>query len=236
MTILNQKRFKWLMIGVSLSILGPLGEWVLLSSFARGGEESLFLTYLYTEISALLAFGFFGFVLGTYADRVENLAVTDRLTGLYNRHYMTNRLGEMFNLQQRYQEHFSLIMLDLDHFKQVNDNHGHLVGDQTIKAVAGAISAQLRDTDIPCRFGGEEFLILCPHTNLEEAYYLAERIRLQVIELGEDDLGFSGPQTISAGVYEVVGNQHLSASEVMTLVDKALYSAKEAGRNQVVRE
>ena len=235
MKILKQKRFKWLVIGVGFSFLGPLGEWVLLSSFACSGEESLFLTYLYTEISALLAFGFFGFMLGTYADRVENLAMTDRLTGLYNRHFIMNRISEMFNLQQRYHEYFSLIMLDLDHFKQVNDNYGHLVGDQTIKAVAATISAQLRGTDSPCRFGGEEFLVLCPHTDLEEAFHLAERIRLQVIELGKDELGFSGSQTISAGVYEVVGNQHFSASEVMTLVDKALYSAKKAGRNQVVR-
>jgi diguanylate cyclase (GGDEF)-like protein len=235
MKILKQKRLKWMVIGVGLSFLGPLGEWVLLSSFAGSGKDSLFLTYLYTEISALLAFGFFGFMLGTYADRAENLAMTDRLTGLYNRHFIMNRLSEMFNLQHRYHEYFSLIMLDLDHFKQVNDNHGHPVGDQTIKAVAATMSAQLRDTDSPCRFGGEEFLILCPHTNLEEAYHLAERIRLQVMKLGADELGFSGSQTISAGVYEVAGNQQLSESEVMTRVDKALYSAKEAGRNQVVR-
>jgi GGDEF domain-containing protein len=157
MNVLKQKRFKWLLIGVGLSFLGPLREWILLSSFAHSGVDSIFLTYLYTEISVLLAFGFFGFMIGTYADKVETLAMTDRLTGLYNRHFIMNRLSEMFNLQQRYHDHFSLIMLDLDHFKQVNDNHGHLVGDQTIKAVTTTFSAQLRNTDSPCRFGGKSF-------------------------------------------------------------------------------
>jgi len=235
MKTLKQKRYKWLVLGVCLSFLGPLGEWVLLSSLAKDAQESIVLSYLYAEATALIVFALFGFMLGVYADRMEHLAMRDRLTNLYNRHFLMDRLSEMFHLQQRYHEHFSLIMLDLDHFKNVNDVHGHLVGDMTIKAVAETITAQLRDTDIPCRFGGEEFLVLCPHTNLEESFQFADRIRQAVYDLDEGSLGFPGPQSISAGVYEVQDSQQLPLPQVMTLVDKALYTAKEAGRNQVAR-
>ncbi len=235
MKILRLRRFKWPLLGICLSFVGPLGEWILLSTFADDAQDSIFLSYIYAEITALVAFALFGYLLGGFADKLEHLAMRDRLTGLYNRHFLMDRLSEMFHLQQRYHEHFSLIMLDLDHFKQVNDNYGHLIGDQTIKAVSNAIAAQLRDTDIPCRYGGEEFLVLCPHTNLEETFQLAERIRLSVFELGKNQLGFSGPQAISAGVYEVQDNQHLPLAQVLTLLDEALYAAKNAGRNRVVR-
>jgi len=235
MKILRQKRFKWLAFGIGLSFLGPLGEWVLLSTWAYDVRGSIFLSYLYAEVTALIAFGLFGFLLGAYAERLEHLAMRDRLTGLFNRHFLMDRLSDLFNLQQRYHEHFSLIMLDLDYFKKVNDKYGHLVGDQTLKAVSKAISNQLRDTDIPCRYGGEEFLVLCPHTNLEESYQLAQRICRSVYDLDESKLGFVGPQSISAGVYEVQDNQDLPLHQVMTIVDEALYAAKEGGRNRVER-
>jgi diguanylate cyclase (GGDEF)-like protein len=234
MKCIKQKRIKWLIWGLSLSFLGPLGEWVLLTVFASGKEESLFLTYIYTEMVALLAFGFFGYRLGSYADRLKKLATTDKLTGLYNRHFIMDRLDELFKLQQRYGEHFSLIVMDLDSFKTVNDTHGHGIGDQTLIAVAETIFKEVRDTDHPSRFGGEEFLILCPRTTIDEANNLAERIRLNVSSLGKNKLGYPGPQTISAGVYEVSGDQSLSSTEVLSKVDKALYKAKKSGRNRVV--
>jgi diguanylate cyclase (GGDEF)-like protein len=236
MKLLQQKRIKWLIWGLSLSFLGPLGEWVLLSIFALSKEDSLFFTYIYTEIAALIAFGSFGYFLGSYADRIEKLAITDKLTGLFNRHFIMDRLGELLKMQQRYKEFFSLILLDLDYFKKVNDMHGHVIGDRTLKAIAETISKEVRDTDHPCRFGGEEFLVLCPHTNIEEACNLAERIRLKVALLGKSELGFSGTQTISAGVYEVTGSQELSSTEVLSKLDEALYRAKTSGRNRVEPE
>ncbi|MCG8338305.1 MAG: GGDEF domain-containing protein [Proteobacteria bacterium] len=233
---LKQKRFKWLIIGLSLSFLGPLGEWVLLTMFAQNKGNSILLSYIYAEFAALLAFGVFGYLLGSYADRLEKLVITDKLTGLYNRHSIMDRLNEMFNMHQRYNEYFSLILLDLDHFKLVNDTYGHAVGDQTLIVVSEVISKEVRGTDHPCRFGGEEFLILCPRTNIEEAYNLAERIRMKVMNLRKKELGFSGPQTISAGVYEVVGDQNTSPTEALSKVDDALYRAKKGGRNRIVSE
>lgn len=235
MKILETKRIKWLIIGLCLSFLGPLGEWVFLSLFPPEKDSVLLATYIYTEILALIAFGLFGYFLGSYADRIEKLMRTDRLTGLFNRHFLMERFTELFELQQRYDECFSLIMLDLDFFKRVNDTYGHLVGDKTLKAVANAISQEVRTTDHPCRFGGEEFLIICPHSNLEEAFNLAERIRLKVEQLKESELGYSGTQTISAGVCEVTGNRKLTSSEVLSKLDEALYRVKKSGRNAVER-
>lgn len=231
----KQKRFKWLIWGISLSFLGPLGEWILLRIAVNGQENTILWTYIYSEIAALVAFASFGYILGSYADRLEQLAITDKLTGLYNRHFIIDRLRELLNNQQRYSRYFSIIMMDLDHFKQVNDTHGHVIGDRTLKAVAKTISIEVRGTDHPCRFGGEEFLILCPHTNIEEAYNLAERIRLKISDLGESDMGYAGPQTISAGVYEVSGGQIITSANVLSKVDEALYCAKNNGRNQVAR-
>ncbi|MDT8447259.1 MAG: GGDEF domain-containing protein [bacterium] len=231
----KRKRYQWLLFGLMVSIIGPLSEWLLFSLLPKDSEQVRLISYLYAEISALIVFGLFGYILGSYADRVESLAVTDRLTGLYNRHHMMLRLEELTQLQQRYGEHFSLIMLDLDHFKAVNDQFGHMVGDQTLKAVSTTLADQLRDTDIPCRYGGEEFLVVCPHTHLDECYLLAERIRAAIEQLGPQELGHPGPQTLSAGVFEVQETFSAGLMTALNCADEALYQAKKAGRNRVAR-
>ena len=127
----------------------------------------------------------------------------------------------------------SILMIDLDHFKEVNDNYGHDFGDYVLKSFACILRESLRETDISARYGGEEFVILLPHTDLEGANLLAEKMRKKVEKnLFESD-GHSMNITISIGVATYQTHKPLTASEMVTFADRALYRAKARGRNQV---
>jgi len=230
----KRPRWRYAIFGVLLSIIAPLGEWIFVKVFSTSSSDSFILALIYTELAALIAFILFGYVLGNHAEHLEQLAFQDKLTGLYNRHYLMDRLDELVSMNKRYQEKFSLIMLDLDHFKQVNDSYGHSVGDKTLKAVASSINAEIRETDFGCRYGGEEFIIVCPNTSVNYCHMLAERVRVAIERLESKSLGFPGPQTISAGVYEFDSAQDVSLSIILNRLDQALYIAKREGRNKVV--
>jgi diguanylate cyclase (GGDEF)-like protein len=153
----------------------------------------------------------------------ENEATLDPLTGLLNRRTLQKRIHEF--------KEYSVILLDIDHFKMVNDTYGHLMGDEVLKCLSDLIRKQTREYDISFRYGGEEFLILLPHTTLEEAYQIAERIR-QTTEEIISPIGKA--VTISVGV----GNMPNTAThhtELLNLVDQALYRAKGNGRNRTVK-
>jgi diguanylate cyclase (GGDEF)-like protein len=163
--------------------------------------------------------------------RLEKLAITDRLTGLYNR----NKLDEVFAYElaqaERYGKPLSIIMADIDKFKSVNDTYGHQVGDSVLCDFAAIMRELARDTDTPGRWGGEEFLIICSHVDLNGAQILAERIRAAI-----DTHSFSvvGHKTSSFGVSSY---RPKDTSETMVKrADDALYEAKENGRNRVVLE
>ena len=227
------KRFKWAAIGGMLSFLGPLGEWGFVSLFAGQEEDLLTLTYLYTEIWTLLCFTSFGFLLGRSNDELESIAFHDALTGVFSRGYLMAQFKELSALHGRYEQSFSAMLLDLDHFKQVNDRHGHLVGDKTLKAVSQCMQSTCRQTDIVGRYGGEEFLVLCPNTGQEEVLQLAERLRQNIARLPAATLGFDGPQTVSVSVVAVADNVDVSVKSIISSLDKALYAAKSKGRDQV---
>jgi len=186
------KRLRWryAIFGVLLSIIGPLGELIFVKVFSQYSSDSFLLTLIYTELAALISFSLFGYVLGNHAEHLEQLAYHDKLTGLYNRHYLMDRLNELVAMNNRYQEKFSLIMLDLDHFKLVNDSYGHSVGDKTLKAVASSINSEIRVTDFGSRYGGEEFIIVCPNTSVHYCHMLAERVRIAIERLESKSLGF----------------------------------------------
>ena len=230
----KQRRWQYVILGFFLSFIGPLGEWVFVNVFSNYINDTFLLTYVYTEIATMAAFTFFGYIIGIYAEKVEQLAFNDKLTGLYNRHYLMEQLQELEARHKRYKEKFSLILLDLDHFKNVNDSYGHSVGDKTLKAVADCIMKEMRETDFASRYGGEEFIIVCPHTGIDDCYKLAERIRITIEQLKEDSLGFPGPQTISAGIYELSSKQEASLTQILNNADHALYRAKKGGRNTIV--
>ncbi len=166
--------------------------------------------------------------------QLEQLAVTDYLTNLYNRRYFMQRGEEEFKRENRINQPLTLLMLDIDKFKHVNDAYGHAVGDQVLQQLATIFKSNLREIDILARLGGEEFAMLLPNTGLEEALLLAERVRQAVestrINLLNGDVQLS--VTISIGV-TAYSEKMSTISDLLRKADKALYRAKHSGRNCV---
>jgi len=172
--------------------------------------------------------------------KLEQMAVTDGLTGCYNRRYLQQQLEHEVLLNMRYRIPFAIFLFDIDHFKQINDKYGHLVGDEVIRSTADIVRTKLRRTDILARYGGEEFTIYLPHTNREQAELLAEKIMLSVGENRVDAGSEKVRVTISMGVLSE-SSEELSFDdpkeylrEVFSSADSALYKAKNEGRNRVV--
>lgn len=173
--------------------------------------------------------------------QLERLATTDPLTGIGNRRKMTEQIGQELERARRLQHPLALLMIDIDHFKRINDSHGHEIGDRAIIAVAGTLSAAMRTIDMVSRFGGEEFVLLMPETNLPAAAIAAERLRGAVADLAlQADDGQRIALTISIGVAAAEaqgGPGHQGGDTPSTLLvraDKALYRAKQAGRDRVI--
>jgi diguanylate cyclase (GGDEF)-like protein len=153
------------------------------------------------------------------------------LTGLFNRRFLREALPSLQAAATRRGEPLCLLMLDLDHFKVVNDRYGHVVGDKTLRAVADVLRNQSRRSDLVSRYGGEEFAVLCPATDGPTGLQVAERLREAIASLGAEPLGHPGPQTVSIGI-AVQTSQNFSADTFVDRADTALYQAKHAGRNQ----
>jgi diguanylate cyclase (GGDEF)-like protein len=159
----------------------------------------------------------------------ENLSIVDALTGIYNRRYLEEKLEEYMNLAKRHDRPLSLIMFDIDFFKHINDSFGHDVGDKVLKAIAKAVSENIRNTDIFARYGGEEFVIIAPETTKEDAKTLAEKLRVSMENLYLEE-GVS--PTCSFGVVSL--EKPDTKETLLKRVDDALYEAKKTGRNKVV--
>jgi len=168
---------------------------------------------------------------------LERLSVTDSLTGLANRRSFNKFLNREWLREQREQQPFSVIMIDIDHFKKYNDAYGHLEGDVCLQKVSWALqSALCRPGDLLARYGGEEFVAILPHTDLSGASELAAAFHSQVQKLAipHSDSPVSSIITISIGIASVIPNQSLSSTQVVAMADEALYQAKQTGRNQSV--
>ncbi len=167
---------------------------------------------------------------------LNEISTTDALTGVYNRGYMIDRLNLEFKRASRNHEPLSCLMIDLDHFKQINDTYGHNFGDIVLRAVSSRIKDLIRETDIFGRYGGEEFLILLPNTSLDGATYLAEKLRsgLESERISHDY--FSLLVTASFGVASTELADVITSDHLLQLSDRALYRAKESGRNRVCTE
>jgi len=167
-------------------------------------------------------------------DEFKKLSVTDSLTGLFNRRYFEEILVNEMEIAKRHADTNSLLVIDIDHFKNVNDNYGHMHGDIVIKMIAGVMKGRLRETDILCRIGGEEFVAICRRSDKENAIELAEDIRKtvenQITYAGKDEIKV----TISIGVATVtIDNIETHAENIFNFADIALYDSKEEGRNRV---
>lgn len=171
--------------------------------------------------------------LHNLAQRLEEMAVTDELTRLFNRRYFYQELKKEMERSKRYQEHLSLLIIDLDHFKKVNDTYGHSAGDIVLKTVAQKIKSGLRTTDFACRYGGEEFVIVLPKTSVADAMNLAERVRQ---EISVSTVQIENQQelhvTLSIGVGEYLNGETMEL--LINRADEALYKAKQNGRNQCI--
>lgn len=154
-------------------------------------------------------------------------AITDGLTGVFNRSYFDADLEQKITLSHRTGRPLTLLLADLDHFKTVNDTHGHQAGDQALQCFADLLKNSGRKSDIVCRYGGEEFAIILPECDSEQAFLAAERLRKKV---SRHDFGF--PLTVSIGIAATTVNCRYSPTQLLEHADLALYSAKEKGRNR----
>ncbi|MBI5437856.1 MAG: diguanylate cyclase [Nitrosomonadales bacterium] len=166
-------------------------------------------------------------------ERLQRLALTDALTELPNRRFAMERIEQEWALSKRGDRTLSCMMVDIDHFKSINDRFGHQTGDDALKAVALALRQSARTQDVVCRYGGEEFLIICPDADIDAAYQGAERLRLNVAALIFKFQGSDLKLTISIGVAEKKEDT-ASIDDLLSHADDCLYSAKESGRNKTV--
>lgn len=162
------------------------------------------------------------------------MAVTDELTGLYNRRYFDRHLGIMLGKAQEQGRDMALMILDIDHFKAVNDNHGHDAGDAVLREFAARLRRNIRGVDLACRFGGEEFVVLMPDTDAAQAETVAERVR-QAIAERPFEVGLPRPLTVTVSVGVALNESLSDTPETMVKrADVALYRAKRSGRNRVI--
>jgi diguanylate cyclase (GGDEF)-like protein len=166
--------------------------------------------------------------------RLYEMATLDKKTGLYNHGFFQNRLVEEMERAERYKTDLTLMILDLDHFKQVNDTHGHMKGDEVLIQIAETLRQQIRTYDIPARFGGEEFMVILPETDCKSAVIVAERIRKSIQKLSFTSSKGSFSITSSFGIAGYHHSSNITEDIFIEHSDQALYRAKEKGRNRVV--
>lgn len=166
--------------------------------------------------------------------RYYEMATVDQLTKLYLKDYFHQRIDEEMNRARRYGHAFSVLMMDIDSFKDLNDAHGHLAGDRFLQRVGEVIRSTLRSHDIPCRYGGEEFAILLPETEPAEAIVIAERIRRTVADIRIREGRRMVGTTISIGISSYPRSARRSAADLLRKADRALYQAKREGKDKVI--
>jgi len=230
------RRLLYPIYGVLLAQGAPLG-WLAVRAIAAHraslgwaaseiAEQSLL--YAYLAASTSLAFASVGLILGRTVDRLGELATSDALTGLHNRRYFDAHLHEELARAHRYRTQLSLLLVDLDGLKPLNDRHGHEAGDEALKMIARALNATCRATDFVARVGGDEFAVLAPFTSADVAVELADRMRAKISETTMP----SGRVTVSIGIADVVQTGASHPEALLTAADRALYEAKAAGRDR----
>ena len=237
-----RRRFSYALTAGVLSSGAPAG--LLGIRLARGDDEEMSLrrvrseiaadraAYVYVGAATAVIFALFGYILGRHADDLRELSETDALTRLLNARGFTARLQAEIKRAKRYREPLSLLFLDLDGLKDINDRFGHRAGSDSLREVGRLIRAELRETDTGARWGGDEFTIIAPKTDKAEAVTFAERIRARIA-------GHSAgwPMTASIGIATLNSEDVAIPVDVHALLrdaDAAMYEAKRRGKNAVV--
>ena len=190
--------------------------------------------YFYLTLSTLAVFVILGFVLGRREDGVERESLTDPLTGLGNRRHLESRLREELARTERYGSPLSVLLIDVDGLKQINDSRGHAAGDDALRAVAATLEKNRRTTDLAARFGGDEFVVLAPSTGHEEALEFARRISGSLDPPGSPATVDWPPVAVSIGVAGLRGGEDADPEALLRAADEALYAAKAEHRKRRV--
>ncbi len=244
---MNKHQFYLLLIIVLLSVTFMAIVWEFwiedfIGTFLFGQFESEPNEERWEYIISIAIFSFlsliFPFIIGKrlieqqeqLGKEVRNLSETDHLTAIYNRRKMTELFDREITRYKRYKYPLSIILIDIDYFKKINDQFGHNQGDTTLKEIASILKTEARESDYVGRWGGEEFLIICPETDLEGARTLAEKLRKIISEYPFTRIGH---KTASFGIATCSNDS--SFENMINHADEALYTAKSAGRNNVVQ-
>lgn len=175
-----------------------------------------------------------GNVEAEYHQVIYRLSIMDALTEVYNKRYLMEFLDRELVRSARHNRPLSVVILDLDHFKSINDQHGHLGGDYTLRELASRIKKTVRKDELFARYGGEEFIIVLPETDTAGAVAFAERVRNLIAETPFEYEGVQFTVTASLGVASCHGDPHMTTTRLLQLADEKLYQAKREGRNRVV--
>ena len=221
---MKNKKLIYSVIGALLASGAPLG-WLLLSSSFTDAHRYI---YVYLWTSTTIVFVAFGWHAGTLMERLSKLADTDRLTGLLNQAAFKNVASKLHSYCQRENLDQSVVMLDIDHFKKVNDNADHQFGSYIIQEVGYILSALCRHSDVVARFGGDEFVIFLPSTSGQHAAILCERIQSRIKERVFKRGSYQTMITLSLGI---ASSNAVTIEELISRADEALYKSKANGRN-----
>lgn len=219
------------------SRLVPELNWILLveqddASAGASIRQTLLANLAISLVITIIVIFIANLTIRGYQKRLEDLATTDKLTGLANRQLLDVMLDQNLKSMKRRGGPLSMVICDIDRFKTVNDSFGHLVGDVVLQNIATIARRHVRESDFLCRWGGEEFLIVLPDCDIEQARRLAERIRESVEAASADGGGREVAVTVSLGIAEIGDNE--TANELLKRTDAALFAAKQAGRNRVM--
>lgn len=221
----------------TLALGAPTGWLLIVYLMGAGSQASGTYTFgvvLYMFFGSVIVFGVYSYVLGRSEERFAELSMHDHLTGLYNTRLFHDTLKSQFSLAERHGHNLTLLLLDVDRFKRVNDTYGHQVGDRVLSTIAQKVTGEVRTGDMVARVGGEEFAVILPETDTEGGAELAERIR-ETIQ--QTTLTLAGnvqlSVTVSIGVAGMDTLYPETTTELFASVDAALYEAKDSGRNCV---
>ncbi|HKO91978.1 MAG TPA: GGDEF domain-containing protein [Polyangiaceae bacterium] len=236
---LTPKSTAWAAAGALLAAGAPLGLLVLRAIQTRSLDFAWVKSqiqsdpglYLYLSVATTCVMVVCGYSIGRYEDRLRLRSLTDPLTGLANRRHFVQALATEVARSRRYGAPLTVLLIDIDYFKRVNDRFGHAAGDAALTCVASGLRSSCRQTDLPARYGGDEFALLLPETTAERGLAFAERLAAVLRTAPPYEVG-APSLTLSIGVAE--GARGEEAPQLLKRADEALYQAKEGGRNRTV--